>query len=184
MAPKVIAPEAQVAVFLSKYEPAVAADLSAARAHLRRLFPRGFELVYDNYNALAVGFAPTERASTAIVSVAAYPKWVTLFFLHGRDLDDPGRLLQGSGARVRSIRLQPMTLLESNPVQELLVEAIRPHRQALAAALPLTTLVKSVSAKQRPRRPAARKQAPGGRASKQVTSRSPVGTFPRKRHDA
>jgi len=146
-------PEARIRSFLSKYQPAVAADLSAARAWLKDFFPRGFELVYDNYNALAIGFAPTARASTAIVSVAAYPKWVTLFFLHGRDLEDPQGLLQGAGARVRSIRLQPMTLLESRPVRALVLQAIRPHQPALAAAPPLTTLVKSVSAKQRSRRP-------------------------------
>jgi hypothetical protein len=151
--PEVIEPEAQIAAFLSKYGPETAADLRAARSRLRRLFPRGFELVYDNYNALAMGFAPTERAATAIVSVAAYPNWVTLFFLHGKDLEDAQGLLQGSGARVRSIRLKPLTLLDSRPVRALIAQAIRPHRQALKVAPPLTTVVKSVSVKQRPRRP-------------------------------
>ena len=31
------------------------------------------ELVYDNYNALAIGYAPTERTSEAIFSIALFP---------------------------------------------------------------------------------------------------------------
>jgi hypothetical protein len=34
-------------------------------------------LIYDNYNALAVGFSPTERAADTICSIAVRPapKW-------------------------------------------------------------------------------------------------------------
>jgi hypothetical protein len=79
----------EVAAFLAKYTPAIAAQTQAVREHLLRVFPRGFELVYDNYNALAFGFGPTQRASDLVVSVAAYPKWVTLFFLNGATLPEP-----------------------------------------------------------------------------------------------
>jgi hypothetical protein len=37
------------------------------------------ELVYDNYNALAIGFGQTERVSDVIFSIAVYPRWVGLF---------------------------------------------------------------------------------------------------------
>jgi hypothetical protein len=97
--------ESQVAVFLGKYTPVVEAQLREARSRLRALFPRGFELVYDNYNALVFGISPTERTSDVFLSVAGYPKWVTLFFLHGDGLRDPSGLLEGQGKQVRSIRL-------------------------------------------------------------------------------
>jgi hypothetical protein len=48
---------------------------------------------------LAFGFGPTDRASDALVSVAAYPKWVTLFFLKGARFPDPHNVLQGSAVR-------------------------------------------------------------------------------------
>ena len=151
---------AQIRGFLGKYSPAIAADVRFARRALKRLAPRGFELVYDNYNTLAFGIAPTPRAGGAIVSVAAYPKWVTLFFLHGKGLKDPERLLQGTGARVRSIRLVPVKLINTKAVQDLLRQALEPHQAELAAAPRLSSVVKSVSAKQRPRRPAFKKQQP------------------------
>jgi hypothetical protein len=143
----------QIRGFLARYAPAIAADVQFARRALKRLVPRGFELVYDNYNAVVFGLSSTPRAGGAIISVAAYPKWVTLFFLHGKGLEDPQGLLQGSGVRVRSIRLAPVKLIDSKPVRELLRQALAPHQAELAAAPKLTSLVKSVSATQRPRRP-------------------------------
>jgi len=149
------APEAQIKGFLAKYSPAIASEMLAARAHLRVLFPRGHELVYDNYNALVFGFSATDRTSDAFVSIAGYPKWVTLFFLPGVGLDDPEGLLEGSGSKVRSIRLESARQLREPAVRKLIVQAMKPHRDALKQASALTTTIRSVSAKQRPRRPAA-----------------------------
>jgi Domain of unknown function (DU1801) len=142
---------ALVAQFLGKYSPEIATQLQAARRHLSSHFPRGYELVYDNYNALVFGFGPSESASSAILSVAGYPKWVTLFFLKGAKLPDPESRLQGTGSQVRSIRLQPPSVLAEPAVQALIEAAIATAATELAAAPPLKTVVKSVSEKQRPR---------------------------------
>lgn len=147
--------EARIESFLAKYSPAIATELRAARGWLRAFFPRGHELVYDNYNALVFAFAATVRTSDAFLSVAGYPKWVTLFFLHGATLDDPSRLLQGAGSQVRSIRLRSAEQLAEQPVQALIEQAARPYHEALLRSAPLQTTIKSVSTKQRPRRPSA-----------------------------
>jgi hypothetical protein len=146
--------EARIDEFIARYTPEVGAGLRAARAHLRALFPRGHELVFDNYNALVFGFSPTERTSGAFISVAGYPRWVTLFFLRGVELDDPHALLQGSGTQVRGIRLRSTQQLSEPAVQALIAQAIEPHRAELLRAAPLHTSIKSVAARQRPRRPA------------------------------
>ena len=67
----VIAVESQISIFLRKYTPAVEAQLREARTRLRGMFPRGFELVYDNYNALVFGISPTERTSDAFIPWSA-----------------------------------------------------------------------------------------------------------------
>ena len=85
----------------------MAAEARSALARLRRLVPGAVELVYDNYNALVVGFGPSERPSEAILSLVAYPKWVTLCFLQDApELPDPEGLLKGSGSSVRHISLE------------------------------------------------------------------------------
>ena len=146
---------AQLAGFIAKFTPEVAAAAKEALARMRRRWPGAIELVYDNYNALAIGFAPSERASDAVFSIAVFPRWVSLCFLQtGTQLTDPKRLLKGSGNRVRHIRLESPADIDSADVRALMKEALElaevkiPRR----AAKP-RILIRSVSAKQRPRRP-------------------------------
>ena len=68
-------PEIQLDAFLDKYTPAVAMLARACLAKMRARLPGAVQLVYDNYNALAIGFGPSERASEAIFSIALYPRW-------------------------------------------------------------------------------------------------------------
>jgi hypothetical protein len=143
----------QTAGFLARYSPQVARQFRAARSHLRKCFPRGYELVYDTYNALGCGYSFRDRGSGVVISLVAYPRWVTLFFFHGIDLPDPDRLLQGSGARIRSLRLEPFSRLRSSSVRKLIAGAARMHSRDFAGAPPLATVVKARSVKQRPRRP-------------------------------
>ena len=143
----------QVADLIARYTPEMADAISACRLRLRARVPLGFELVYDNYNALAIGYAWADKASASLVSIAGYPRWVTLFFLYGKGLPDPDGLLEGDGVRVRSIRLTSPEDLDRPAVQRLLDLALAPHAQGFAAAPPLTTVVKAIAAKQRDRRP-------------------------------
>lgn len=152
--------EHRIGKFIDKYAPDIARDLRACRACMHALVPRGFELVYDNYNALVFGFSATERTSDALLSIAGYPNWVTLFFLKGASLADPKGLLEGSGSRVRSIRLASPDDLSRPDIRALIANAMAVDRAAFARAEPLVTVVKSVSARQRPRRPAERVVAP------------------------
>jgi hypothetical protein len=107
-----MASTSQVSKFIAKYSPSVATQFRSARSKVRALFPRGYELVYDNYNALGCGFSTSPKGSGVLVSIVAYQKWVTLFFFYGTRLSDPDKLLQGSGSRIRSIRLVPAALLQ------------------------------------------------------------------------
>jgi len=149
----------QVAAFVARFSPEVAAQFRKARATVRAQFPRGFELVFDNYNAFGCGYSTTAKSSGVVVSVVAYPRWVTLFFFNGTRLPDPDGVLQGTGSRIRSLRLDPPSLLNSTSVRRLLKLAIAPHGAALAAAPRLSTQIKSIVARQMPRRPAATRVA-------------------------
>ena len=145
--------EAQLDVFLGKYSPAIEAQLRQARARLRAGFPRGFELVFDNYNALVFAISPSGKRSDAFLSVAGYPKWVTLFFLNGAGLRDPQGLLQGQGKQVRGIRLNSAAEIDGAAVQALIAQAALPYAAAFRAAPTLSTEIRTVLASPRPRRP-------------------------------
>src|SRR5262245_38899842 len=137
------AAEMRLAGFMARYSPEVATLARAALAKLRERLPGAIEMVYDNYNALVVGFGPTERPSEAVLSIALYPRWATLFFLHGARLPDPQRRLKGSGKRVRQIRLEAETTLDEPAVQALIDAAIA--RSAKPFDGPGGLVIKSVS---------------------------------------
>src|SRR5215813_9810195 len=118
-------PKQQLDKFLSKFTPEVAATARRALTKMRKRLPGAVEIVYDNYNALAIGFGPSERASEAIFSIALYPRYVSLFFLQGAKLRDPSKRLQGSGRVVRHIRLDDLGVLDEPEIHRLMDEALR-----------------------------------------------------------
>jgi len=102
---------------------------------------------------LAIGFGPSERASEAIFSIAVYPRWVSLFFLQGAKLPDPDKVLQGSGTKVRHLVLAEPQALEQAAVKKLMALALASAKKPLDPRQRRRLIVKSISAKQRPRRP-------------------------------
>ena len=108
-------PAQQLKGFLGRCSPEVAAVGKAARTKLRKRLPGAVEMVYDNFNALVIGYSPTERPSDAILSIALYPRWVNLYFLQGAHLADPDGVLQGSGNQVRFVRLDAGAAMMDTP---------------------------------------------------------------------
>ena len=67
--------EAQLEKFLARYTPEIAGLAKAALQKMRKRLPGAVEMVYDNYNALVIGFCPGERPSdVAFSSIAAKTK--------------------------------------------------------------------------------------------------------------
>jgi hypothetical protein len=110
-------------------------------------------MVYDNYNALVVGFGATEKASEAVLSIAVMPKWVDLCFLTGTKIPDPHGLLQGSGTVARHIVLGSAGDIDRPEIRALISAAIATSPKPFDTAAPNRMVIKSISAKQRPRRP-------------------------------
>ncbi len=146
-------PDRQLDTFLDRYSPPVAALARDCLKKMRARLPGAVQLVYDNYNALVIGFGPSERASEAIFSIALYPRWVTLFFLQGAGLPDPRHLLKGSGKVVRHIVLASASDLDLPPIQELMAKALQRAETSVDPGATGRLVIRSISAKQRPRRP-------------------------------
>jgi len=146
-------PELQLAGFLAKFAPKIASQAEAILTRLRVNLPHALELVYDNYNALAIGFGPTERASEAIISVAVYPRWISLFFLQAKGLPDPTGILEGQGSVAKHIVLPTPSALDEPAIQALIEEALSRAKVAFNPNTSHRVIIKSISAKQRPRRP-------------------------------
>ncbi len=143
----------QLAGFIARFTPEVAAQARKALDRMRELVPGAVEMVYDNYNALVIGFGPTERASEAIFSIILYPRWVSLCFLQGASLDDPAGVLRGDGNVVRHVVLEDTGILDQPAVAALIEQAIENAPRPFEDNGKRQLVIKSIAARQRPRRP-------------------------------
>jgi hypothetical protein len=156
--------EQQLETFLRKYDPAVATEAKKSLAKLRKLVSNAIEMVYDNYNALVVGFCPGMRPSEAILSIAV-PRWVTLCFLQAKGIPDPEKRLEGNGNITRHLKmLNGAATLDEPYTRTLVQEALGRAKVPIPAGQKRQLIIKSISAKQRPRRPQPEK--PGKNAKK------------------
>jgi Domain of unknown function (DU1801) len=147
-------PEKQISDFIGKFEPRQQALIRSVRKALHKQFPTACELAYDNYNFFVLGYGPTERPSEGIISMAAGANGVNLCFLHGAHLPDPQGLLSGSGSQNRFLRIESATVLDHTGVQALLAVAVAQSKTPFRHSGGIVSIIRSVSAKQRPRRKA------------------------------
>lgn len=145
-------PEAQLATFVEKFEPEMQTLIVKTRQALRKRLPTAHEIVYDNYNFFVIGYSPTERPSDGILSIAAAANGVGICFIQGAKLADPHKLLTGSGKQTRFIRVPTVDVLKRPEVDALIGAACAQAKTPLPLKGRGTLIIRSVSAKQRPRR--------------------------------
>lgn len=145
--------EDELAGFIAKFAPDMQDRIRGCRAAMQARFPDAIQLVYDNYNFLVIGFGSTNRPSDSLFSLACDRNRVTLCFLQrGPELPDPSGLLRGAGNVVRSVRLAEPADLERPEIGALIDAEVGLAPVPMATSPGFELIIKSVSAKQRPRR--------------------------------
>jgi hypothetical protein len=145
----------QLDEFLAKFSPDVEKVARAALGKLRRRLRGATQLVYDNYNALAIAFSTTGARTDIILSVALYPRWVSLFFMRGATLPDPKHVLKGGGSTVRHIVLEKASDLDKPAVAALIDAAVKRANPPLDPSRREEVVVKMALPRTRSRRPRA-----------------------------
>lgn len=143
--------EQQLQGFIDKFELKHRTLIRAVRRILRKRLPTANELVYDNYNFFVIGYSPTARPSDTFFSIAAGANGVGLSFYRGATLPDPHKILLGSGSQNRFIRLDTADVLARPEVAALLDAAIDQGKRPPVSGRG-QLIIRSISAKQRPRR--------------------------------
>ena len=117
-------------------------------------YPHCNELIYDNYNAVAFGWSPTDRLSHVFCSVAVFEKYLHFGFYWGSEVADPEKKLLGKGTQYRYIKLNNKDEFPVKYMKKLIKEA---YANSLAKVKDKTgiikgqTIVKSISpTKKRP----------------------------------
>jgi hypothetical protein len=118
------------------------------------LYPNTNELIYDNYNALAFGWSPTDRVGHTFCSIAIGRSShnVHFGFYWGSELSDPKKLLSGEGNQYRYILVRSQDDFPKAYMKKLVREAyanslakVTDKKQLMRGA----TITKSISTKKR-----------------------------------
>jgi hypothetical protein len=110
---------------IDRYSPAVASTARAALKKMRARFPGARRVVYERRGSLPIGFAPA-AGGAAPFSLVLYPRWVRFFFLEGVAIHDPEGRLEGTGNKVRSIRVdEDAAILDDPYICKLMAQALK-----------------------------------------------------------
>jgi hypothetical protein len=118
------------------------------------IYPQTNELIYDNYNAVAFGWSPTDKVGHTFCSIAIgrTSKNVHFGFYWGAELSDPDKILLGQGNQYRYILVTDKEKFPKTYIKKLLKEAytnslakVKDTKQILNGQ----TITKSISEKKR-----------------------------------
>ncbi|MEP6617238.1 MAG: hypothetical protein ABJA57_11690 [Ginsengibacter sp.] len=143
--------------FLEPFDAGIINLVLWLRDFVWELYPQTNELIYDNYNALAFGWSPTDRVSHTFCSIAVgrTSNNIHFGFYYGSELTDPEKLLIGKGNQYRYILVTSKEGFPMKYIKKLTREAytnslkkVKDKKQILKGL----TITKSVSAVKRTRK--------------------------------
>lgn len=120
--------EMRLLELLSDRPSDVAAFAIAMRKQVLKLTGQCSEMLYRTY-AVSNVFTFTGKLGQGFVHIATYGGHVNLGFNQGVDLQDPQGLLEGTGKRIRHVRIDSLKMIKSPSVKKLVVQAVDQGRE-------------------------------------------------------
>jgi hypothetical protein len=118
------------------------------------LYPGSNELIYDNYNAVAFGWSPTDKVGHTFCSIAVGRSShnVHFGFYWGSEISDPKKILLGEGNQYRYLLVKDKKDFPAAYIKKLVKEAYANSLAKVKDPKQLRkgeTILKSISAKKR-----------------------------------
>lgn len=140
-----------IKVFLKPYSKGVRDIILWLREFVWDLYPSCNELIYDNYNAVAVGWSLTGKMSSTFCTISAWKDYAHFGFYNAKDLNDPEKRLTGTN-QYKHIKVAVKKDFPVTYIKKLLKEAYATTLAGLNSEdlmLQGVTIVKSVSVKKK-----------------------------------
>jgi len=144
-------PPKELLEYLAAYdEPVRTLALATRNVVLKEMAPC-LESVVDAYNAVALGYGPTECLRDMVCHIAVYPEHVNIGLNRGSEIDAPPSLLEGSGRRTRHITIRTTVELKNPAVKTCLRTAreLAGMKQSTRHLKGVTTVIKKPYARKR-----------------------------------
>jgi len=136
--------------FLKPFDKEINEMVLWLREFVWDLYPTANELIYDNYNALAFGWSPTDRVGHTFCSIAVgrTSKNIHFGFYWGSEIADPEKKLIGDGNQYRYLLVKSKASFPKAYIKKLVKEAytnsfakVKDSKQLMQGA----TITKSIS---------------------------------------
>jgi len=118
-------PQAQLKSFIDAFDAKDQKLIRALRTAIRKRLPGANELVYDYTAFFVIGYSPTDKAIEGILSIAARANDVRLYFMHGKTMPDPKKLLKGAGSTTRFVQIESTSQLSDPDVKALIAAQLQ-----------------------------------------------------------
>jgi len=112
-------PTEQVRAWLEHLPSEKQPMVEALRRLIGSVAPEAHEIIYHD----ALGYGPTDSGFDRIVYVTVFEKHLNLGFFFGGFLPDPEGLLEGSGKRMRHLKIRSVHEAENPAIPRLLAQA-------------------------------------------------------------
>lgn len=117
-------PNPQLLKFIKPYNPEIQELALELRNFITHLVPQANELIWDNYNAVALAYSKSEKLKDAFCHIALYSKHVNFGFNRGAELANSSLKLNGKGKLIRHISVTDLNSFPEKEIAGMILEAV------------------------------------------------------------
>jgi hypothetical protein len=117
-------PNPQFKKFIEPYDNRIQNLTLELRNFITDLVPESNELIWDNYNAVAMAYSKSEKLKDAFCHIAVYSGHVNFGFNRGAELSKTSVKLNGKGKLIRHISVKDFQSFPKQEIENMLWEAV------------------------------------------------------------
>lgn len=137
-------PNPQLKNFLAPYDSKIQELAMQLRGFVCECMPEANELIWDNYNAVAIAYSKSEKLKDAFCHIAVYSGHVNFGFNRGAELTPTPVRLEGKGKLIRHIKVKDFASFQKEAIAKMLWEAAGIMEQLHPELLENNTSPKSI----------------------------------------
>lgn len=117
-------PNPQLKKFIEPYDTQIQNLTLDLRNFITDLVPEANELIWDNYNAVALAYSKSEKLKDAFCHIAVYTGHVNFGFNRGAELTKETIKLNGKGKLIRHISVKDFQSFPKEEIKNMIWEAV------------------------------------------------------------
>lgn len=117
-------PNPELKKFIEPYDGGIQKLTIQLRNFVTDLVPEANELIWDNYNAVALAYSKSKKLKDAFCHIAIYSKHVNFGFNRGTELSQTDIPLQGKGKLIRHITVKDFESFPEGIIKKMIWEAV------------------------------------------------------------